>query len=162
MAEQNINNTEIKKDIQRQLVLNEGETNSLTAMPVIDCIPNELLFPVSTTSSGVVVIHATRASSTNSFFHITGIEFGFVKNAACDIASGNLSVVATLAETQLATSIALSPVLTLTAERDNVFIDFSKRPLRVAPGTNIQLANNTFTAGAMVRSGFVKGFYSTA
>jgi len=82
------------------------------------------------------------------------ITVSFVKNAACDIATGIISVTGTFSGTSR--NLANFAVLTLTAERGEAFITF-QRPLKPDRGTNITMTG-TFGAGAMSRVISIAGY----
>lgn len=115
-------------------------------------LPVQLLGSNTLTTTGTI---GATAVVTGRDQIITGICVGFVKNAACDVASGSLIVQATIGGA--IRNLIQIPVLTLTAERDLVYVDFDD--LKIDTGSQINLTG-TFTAGSMVRSISVYGYFA--
>lgn len=155
-----VNNSEVIQELRNAAKLQLGKDripNFLSSgiVPTIELssklVKNGIAKATSQTTTGTTTIYATPATQD---FYLCGIEYGFVKNATCDVATGTLNVTATINGS--AQTIATIPVLTLTAERGDRFIYLS-HPIKIDRGINIQLSG-TFTAGAMSRSATVYGF----
>lgn len=110
------------------------------------------------------LIKTTNASTTGTMTvalpsdkdcYITNIEASYIKNAACDVATGVLTVsLPTLGSS--AYSIIQLPVITLTAQQEIVSIQF-EHPIKCARGLNAAMTG-AFTAGVMVRTLAVQGY----
>lgn len=87
-------------------------------------------------------------------FYLTSAQFAYVKDVTCDVATGAISLSATIEGTaQPVISLVLT---TLTAERDNQIISFPV-PLKIDRNTTI-IYGGSFTAGAMSRIGLITGY----
>ena len=104
------------------------------------------------TTTGSLAIYTT---ATDKDFYCVGVAVSFSKNAACDVASGALQLSMYIGG--VVTYPILLSVQTLTAESGHIFYPFVY-PVKVDRNTNISFSG-TFTAGAMVRSGTVFGYY---
>lgn len=148
---------------QAKLTLTEGFPQNLlpNVQPVMDMTPrnhrlvNSFNAATKTTSSSSDTVFTT---PTDRDLYITQVIFGFVKDAACDTASG----AATLRVTSggQAKTIAALPVLTLTAQDSRVVMNFNP-PMKADRNTNCTMVQGTFTAGAFVRVTEVIGYELT-
>lgn len=105
-------------------------------------------------SSSVATGTITIAMPSGGECYLTNVNASFVKNVTCDIATGKISLQCTV--NGVACVIGAFAVLTLTAERGDLNIQFEK-PFRVDKGTNF-LMTGTFGAGAMSRSLCLVGY----
>lgn len=87
--------------------------------------------------------------------YITGCHFSFVKDVACDIADGGIEV-QTKDSTGTTTDIVRAAVLTLTAERGDVFATFDPA-FQVAKGATVTITG-AFTAGKLIRNICILGY----
>jgi hypothetical protein len=126
---------------------------SEVAQPVFDVSPNRFsfAFPAGSSVTGAITPYTAQVRRR---LVITGVSFSFVKNATCDVATGPMSVVATI--DGIATNILSHSVLTLTAERDTEVITFDV-PILCDENTSVT-STNTFTVGAMRRDIIVYGY----
>ena len=92
--------------------------------------------------------------------YITAIQFGLIKDATCDIASGTVLVTCTPAEAGISKNLILIPVLTLTAQSENITLSLPY-PLKVKNAANISVGG-TFTVGALSRAINVVGFVTSS
>lgn len=104
----------------------------------------------TTTGAGTVVV---TPSGKDTF--LSSILLSYVKNVACDIATGSITVTCNIDGTSR--TIASSAVLTLTAERDTVQVIFNE-PIKLDRGATMSVSG-TFTAGALSRSVQAFGFF---
>jgi len=87
-------------------------------------------------------------------FYLMALQFGLVKDATCDVATGRASI--TAATAQGTVELTNIPILTLTAQEFNVFVDL-KHPLKINAGSSIT-SSLTYTAGLMSRSYILIGY----
>jgi len=152
-----INNGEMQRrflDTIKNTVLEGGLRGaSEIAQPVFDVSPNRFSFsfPAGSSSTGAITPYT---GALRRRLVITGVAFSFAKNATCDVATGPMSVVATIDGT--ATNILTHSVITLTAERDTEVLAF-KVPILCDENTSVT-STNTFTVGAMRRDITVYGY----
>jgi hypothetical protein len=105
-------------------------------------------------SSTYVILYTT--PSTGKDFYLTDYTFSFVKDVACDTASGPITL--QVSKNGANFVVSRSMVLTLTAERETISGTL-KQPIKVDRGTNISLIFGTHTAGTYIKSGVVTGFF---
>jgi hypothetical protein len=111
---------------------------------------------IKTTGSGSNSINiGTDLGNTSNDFYLTSLRVAFNKNAACDIATGTIDVTALIGG--VSTIIHSSPVITLESNRLNEQYIFP-HPLKIDKNTAIT-QSGTFTAGILVRSISVNGFF---
>jgi len=91
---------------------------------------------------------------------ITSINYNFIKDATCDIATGSIVVSITPKESGVSSTIIQRGVITLTAQSENVQVDLPY-PLRLKPNTSLT-HTGSFTVGVLVRSVTVIGFTTTS
>jgi hypothetical protein len=94
--------------------------------------------------------------SPGSETYITGLNLSFIKDAACDIATGNLTLSVVLDQSGVSTNIIRLSVLTLTAQSENVSLSLPY-PLKVKNNTNISVTGS-FTLGNCRRDYNIIGF----
>jgi len=114
------------------------------AIPTIEVNPkivkNGYSFPKSQSTTGTVYLGNPGGSTRD--FYITGVYVSFVKDASCDVATGDLQVDIPVLGTNIA--VVVMPVITLTAEKFSTFVSFG-HPIKVDKGGNFQFTG-TFTA----------------
>lgn len=101
-------------------------------------------------TSGTTTVMTT---STSKKTYVTSASLGYVKDVACDVASGSISIIATI--NGLSMQLLRLPVLTLRA--DQLMTEVSFPPILIDPGTTITIGK-TFTAGTMCIVGGVRGY----
>ena len=103
------------------------------------------------TTTGALIILTT--SSDKDYF-LTSLNVSFVKDAVCDSATGAYSV--TVIINGRSTFLVSLPIITLTAERADIFLAFPS-PIKLDRGSNIVITG-TFTVGVCVRTANCQGF----
>ena len=160
-----IENSEITKRIVN-LISGQTAVNKLptqlanTVVPVIDVNPDlarEVNFLISNSRSTSGTLSSSFASTASRSYFLTGITVGYAKDAACDLATGNISVAVTPDYSKSTTTIVQLPVITLTADSKVVDIIF-ETPLRVVAGSAITMTGD-FGAGVLVKSFQIRGYY---
>lgn len=128
-------------------------------IPVINVNPrhNKYTTHVYSGASSATGSLSVAALPTGKEFYITYIIMSYVKDAACDAASGRVTLTYVPKDTDVTTELADLPVLTLTADGKQVFLAFPY-PLRCRSGSSI-LSNVTFAAGTMIRNIKVGGYF---
>lgn len=160
-----IHNTDLFKELKEAVKLqqlNDFIPSELarSIVPVVEVNPKLLRRSTVTTSnvkttSGTTTILTT--DSTKQFF-ITAFGLDIIKNAACDMGDGRISLAVTInGATQ---SLGGISVLTLTAQ-NTAITGTLDAPLKIDVGSTISLSGSvsTFTAGACIRSGWITGYY---
>lgn len=140
-----------------RLSITEGfpQALDLRVIPVMDMTPrfHRNSFPkqanTSTSSSAGTIFTTDTVKDT----YITGIQYSYVKDAACDIATSVASVRTTI-NGQSSQVICAVTLLTLTAQAGDFAIAF-ERPIKIDKGVTVQLVQNTFTVGTFARSATV-------
>lgn len=158
-----IQNTEVIQSVREaaRLSLSEGFPTQLQGniVPVVDVTPDfhkkSIISSSSPTTTGATTILTTDAER---FTYITAVQLGLVKNATCDVATGVIAVTGVIDGTT--TTIAAIPVLTLTAERADIQIQF-REPIKLDRNTAVSLTG-TFTLGAMARTATVARYENYA
>jgi hypothetical protein len=156
-------NSEVIHEIVDALKLDERVDTIPSPIPVVEvsykmsrqgvCCGNQ------SGASGTLFLSSGVLGNATQSFYVTQISSSFVKNAACDIASGTLAINLIPDDTGIATNIARIPLLTLTAERGDINLHF-RNPLKLQNNSNITLSG-TFTAGEMQRTLTAVGFLSS-
>jgi hypothetical protein len=157
-----VHNSDVLQSLRDTAQLQLGHDNtpnmlSSQIVPTLEINPtltrlNDAEYESSIAGSGVSTIVTT---STSRDFYCTGVSLSYAKDAACDIASGSLTLTVVLYSGVTKTLIRLA-LLTLTAQYDSLAVTFAK-PYRLARGTTI-LISGTYTAGSMVRCANVYGY----
>lgn len=104
------------------------------------------------TASGAGTMFTT---ATGKETYITSATLSIIKDAACDAATGEITLYCAIDGTTI--RLLTLPCLTLTAQSATVSMAFP-RPIKVDEGAALGLASVTFTAGNLVRSAGVTGF----
>lgn len=141
-----------------RLSISEGfpQHLDLKVVPVMDMTPDfhrftNIIQQVTSTVTGASDIYVVSTAKT---LYLTNVTLGFSKDAACNIATGVISITGTV-DGRLKNLISI-PVFTLVVERDMVSIALVK-PIKLDGGSTIT-SNVTFSLGAMVRSGAIMGY----
>jgi len=127
-------------------------------VPVMEVNPKllrraDLFLTTSSVISGS--LNVSSGSSTNRRAFITSGVLSIVKDAACDIATGVVNLVAVSALTGATIYLTRVCVLTLTAERIDIVFEFPV-PVEIAGAISL---SGTFTLGSCARTFAVNGFY---
>jgi len=121
--------------------------------PTIELIPKaNITSTVSRTATGSSTIYTTPSDKD---FYLTNINLGMIKDVACDVATGTVTVTAVI--DGVSKSILGLPVISLTAQQINDNIDLQRVPLKIDRGTNISMSS-TYTVGVMVRTCTINGY----
>lgn len=129
-------------------------------VPVMEVNPKllrraDIILSANRVATGTTTIYTTPA--TGKDFYITDIGLSFSKDAACDMAIGDVYIGATI--NGVVTTLCRLATLTLTAESKAVEQNF-KYPIKVDRGTAINLsAVGGYAAGLMSRSCTIKGYF---
>jgi len=160
-------------NINRSAVIQRA-VNELGLQTSKDIIPTQTLdkvqvvYDLSGKEANVVRQSSITASSAQATmyttgigtdFYLTGAYISIVKDATCDIATGNITINVTQGG-QARTILAIS-VLTLTAQNSNISISFPT-PIKVDRNTAILRSAITFSAGAAASSIGINGFESSS
>jgi len=123
-----------------------------TIQPVIQVAPvARIVRNGNTSATGSLTPYTT---PTDKDFYLTAIGLSYSKNVTCDVATGNVQLNITVDGASVAV-IALA-MQTLTAQDGTAYISFPI-PIKVDRGTAIT-GTNSYTAGAMRRTGVVVGY----
>jgi hypothetical protein len=150
--------------------------NDLAISTSTDKIPNETLDKVQLTydlnnkfsqfvvgvtgnATGTLTTNLPNVSSSGETY-ITALQLSLIKDVVCDQAQGLISLSLTLDKTNLSTIILSIPVLTLTAQSENVFLSLPY-PIKVKNNSAITCAAS-FTAGLLTRNVRVMGFVTSS
>lgn len=148
-------NPSISEDTHRILNLKSGDNNNEVAdyiQPIIKIEPRcNISEGTGRTVSGTATMFTTPASKD---FYLTGLLISYIKDAACDIATGAIAVTVNIDGTSK--TIARLSVLTLTAQSQVVYIPFVK-PLKVDKSASISMTG-TFAAGNLQRDWTIHGY----
>jgi len=115
---------------------------------------NQILGSGSSIVTGTLTVLTANVNSADKKTFVTGIDMGYIKDAACDVATGVISLSMTPFNQPI--KYIYFPVLTLTAQNENKFLLFD-HPIRLHPGTGISFAV-TFAAGNLSRNATVFGY----
>jgi len=153
-----IQNVNTRNEIMSALGLGIHENPPQFATPVVDVNPKKFrninfATALSSTTTGTMTVK-TFDSDSKVLSYITGINWGYVKNVTCDIASGNIVVQVKVGGNTL--NLLVAPVLTLTADSFNQVVQFPN-PILVDQGSTLSVTG-TFTAGSCVRACVVQGY----
>lgn len=92
----------------------------------------------------------------NKDFYLTGIQAAYIKDAACDQATGTGLTISATPFGNTTQTILCFPTITTTAQSDNIFVSIVP-PVRLERGSSITY-NSSYTAGVMSRSMSVYGY----
>lgn len=101
-------------------------------------------------TTGAVSWSASTIGNDSGKVFLTSCSLSVMKDATCDMATGVLTVTVSLADTGLARGVVSIPVLTLTAQNNQVYIIF-QNALELLKDSQITLSG-TYTAGVCVRN----------
>ena len=105
-----------------------------------------------TTTGSMTVLAST---STTEDTYITGLIFGFAKDATCDIANGTLNILGVI--NGASTTLGNLPLLTLTAQSQSIYLNFIN-PIKLDRGTAITSSSTAHTVGTYVKSATIFGY----
>lgn len=105
----------------------------------------------TTTSSGTIF-----TTPTDKDFYLTGVQFGFVKDAACDAANTTTPAVLITIDGVSVTVVRL-PTITLTAQNQSVFVSLPT-PIKIDRGTTISIQSTSYTVGVFNRNAVIYGY----
>jgi len=160
MANQQTENQTIINNIVDELRLN----------PVNDIIPKKVMPTISpvfevnakrcdvvrginrTTTGGSTIF----TTPTDKDFYLVGCQFGLIKDATCDMASGTVAGISAVLEAQTR-NIIQTPTITLTAQEVTQGLSFPV-PIKIDRGTTILIISNAFTAGVCIRTASIIGY----
>jgi len=157
-----INNSDVIKELRIATQLQQGREatpNNLSSqiVPVIEVNPKLLrtcnLVKTNAASGTSALFYTT---PTNQDFYIVALEASFIKDAACDLATGVISVNCTI-DGAASQSLLKFSVLTLTAQNQTATISFPT-PIKVDRNTTISMSRAATTAGLCYMSGTVIGY----
>jgi len=150
-------NSNVINEVRDALKIQNATEKIPNCIPIIE-VGYKATLPVrlasltkSTTGTGDII--ATTANTKQ--LYIKYVSFSMIKDATCDVATGSLSLSATIAGA--VKEIALIPVITLTAQSESINIVFNN-PIKIDPNTAVTLGAQTFTAGVLVRTAVI-GFF---
>jgi len=152
-------NSQLQQEIVTQYKLDRLADAIPSAIPVVEVgrqVRDGFIVNSSASVSGTISLIASTIRSDRYNIYITGIHISFAKDASCDIATSSIGVILTPNQTGIAATIMALPVLTLTAERDSLYIKFAN-PIQILSNTAINFSG-TYTAGLMSRSISVIGY----
>ena len=153
---QNPDATQAIRD-QAKLTLAEGYPQVLNpnCQAVMDMTPRNhrnLNISRSTNTATSVTVYSV---SSDKFFYLCSLDYGVVKDVTSDVATGRISMTATI--DGVSQVIATIPILTLTAQQIIISKSFNP-PLRVDKGGIITIANAASTAGTINKSATITGY----
>ena len=111
----------------------------------------------STTGAFNLVLPTT---SPGSETYITAVNLGLIKDAACDVATGGITLTIPPDNTGQSVGIIAVPVLTLTAQNDNITMSLPY-PLKVK-NTSTCTVGGTYSLGTMRRNASIVGFTTSS
>jgi hypothetical protein len=155
-----IENSDITQKAIKDLRLNaalekmplESSDKIVLTYPLNDSFSDISKFTSSTASTGVATLYTT---PTTKNFYLTNVNLGFIKDAACDVASGSLHLDSSVSGSTV--RILQLPILTLTAQSENRSIILTP-PLKIDRGATITKSSFTFAAGSGITSCEIVGF----
>jgi hypothetical protein len=113
----------------------------------------EILASAATTGTGASTIMTTPRDKD---IYVTEITLGIIKDVLCDVATGTYAINTTI--NGVSRPLVNTPILTLTAQNQNLVISFS-RPIKLDRNVTIALASASSTAGIFNRSTIIFGYY---
>lgn len=158
----NSNLTQEMVDSAKLQVGNGGIPQELAekVIPVMEVNPKLLRitnFVTSANGTGNTNTTVFNASAAKDFY-LTSVSLSAVKDATCDMATGNLVVVAVTCQGRTAYLLNL-PCLTLTAQQAQLALNFSP-PIKIDRGSTITMdRGGAITAGTCSRSCSITGYY---
>jgi len=147
-------NLSISQDMNRIFDLKGESTDFVSEIiqPVIKIFsPCNIVRNGASTASGSLSVYTTPQDKD---FYLTCASFGISKDAVSDISSGGKGLNAFIEG--VSRSIIILPVLTLTAEHDQITINFQP-PIKIDRNTSIS-SNITTTVGSCVRTISIVGY----
>jgi len=145
-------NSQVSNEIVEAFKIDRQVERIPQAIPVIEVgiksVKNNKAASFARTTTGTASLYASSAINKT---YITGLQVSFIKDAACDIATGDINISTTIGG--ISTIIARFAVITLTADTQSVYIDF-KHPLLIDRSATISFTA-TYAVGLMVRCGTI-------
>lgn len=146
-------NTNPNRDIANNLI-NDFDLNSLADVVPSKIVPSiQPVYEVYNKIANVQVSFAWTASGGGTTvyttpvdrdFYLVGVQFSYIKDAACDQASGSFPLNLTINGTT--SPVAMYETLTLTAQQGHGSHTFSV-PIKIDRNTSITTTGRSFTAG---------------
>ena len=154
-----INNSKLIKNIIDTAKLNISRDQVPTELaskivPVLEVSPGKIINLFETKSQTITGNIYPYTTPNDKTFYLSQISLSMIKDAACDIASGNIIVYVTLIKGNVQQAISI-PVLTLTAQSEEQKIKFNP-PIQLMKNSSI-FVTGTFTLGNLIRSVKVLG-----
>jgi len=162
MAE--ITNTPLLQDLQKVAQLRASDIGkfklSKTIVPCLETNPHstrtsDICKYADRNTTGTATIFTTLSDSD---FYVTSATLSFIKDAACDGATGAIAYVYGTVNGATAFFIRI-PGITLTAQSATVAITF-KSPIKLDKGTVVAIGGAAYAAGVMCRTATVNGYYA--
>jgi len=156
-----INNTDLMNELRDVAKIQAGRdmipnVMSNQVVPVVNVNPKDYRRNmVASASRGVTGTYSIITLNAGRRFFLTNINIELIKDVLCDVASGVISVTATI--DGVSTIIHSIPVLTLTAQSNTIAIQF-KNPIAIDIGTTIS-QTGTYANGTMWRNVSISGYY---
>lgn len=155
-------NSNVAEEIRDVLKLQQNVDGNISnvagqIIPVVDVNPKHARIVnvcqrLTKTTTGDGTVYTTPSDKD---FYMTNLQLSFIKDAACDAATGNLSVTAFLPDGSNPFLLSM-PIITLTAQQSQGFFNFSA-PVLLKKGSAI-VSTGSFTAGALSRTVNVIGY----
>jgi hypothetical protein len=153
-------NSQVVAETIEAFKLDKQRDNIPNPIPVIEVgtksTKNGFCLTANKTTTGSLSISAADLRVTDKTFFLTGFTFDMIKDATCDIATGNIPVFSVLFDTGVSVNLAALSVLTLTAQNMSISIHLS-HPIKILKNSSISLGG-TFSLGTMSRSLTVYGY----
>jgi hypothetical protein len=150
-------NSQIVAETVNALKIDLNTEQVPAAIPVVEvglkCSKTAEIFSTVNVATGTSTLLAS-ADNIRGDVYVTSIQFGVIKDATCDVATGSLPITVTIGGINKV--IAYIPIITLTAQ--NIVISCSfPHPIKIDRKTAITSVG-TFTAGVMIRT-YVMTYY---
>lgn len=152
--------SDLSKELRDVLKYPTGSANLILpdVTPVINVNPKhsktcQIVRHIGNATSGVHTVYTTPADRD---FYLCGVSSNFIKDAACDAATGAQGVACYPAEDGAQRFLIIFPFITLTAQSQAQAIDFN-RPIKIARNTAIT-TTGSWAAGVCVRGTCIWGY----
>jgi len=154
-----VNNRDVIKRIEKDAFTSPGFEQVPTQLsnqivPTLNCNPERVVNIVKSSqgvATGTVTVYT---SPGDKEFYLTQLSAEFIKDVACDLATGRISILGTIMGASV--DLISFPVITLTAQdsRGDVFFN---PPIKIDKDSAIQMTGN-YAAGVMSRTITIKGY----
>lgn len=150
--------------------------NDLAISTSSDKIPNETLDKIQLTydlnkkfsnfifafgqSTSGTFNNAFPSVSAGSEIYLTAVTMSYAKDAACDIATGNIALSVTPDSSNVSTILLRSSVITLTAQNSDITLSFPY-PIKIKAGSPL-VVSGTFSLGVLRRDFTAVGFITSS